>query len=149
MTCARRSPMTSASGRRACCASGEANMPWMFHPFELAICGNSGTGKTTLIERLVAELSQLLRVGYAMHSSHPFHCDPPGADTDRVRAAGAGRILIANESATGGLTAEPLDFIQRRTLFDDCDCVIAEGWSESPLPRLMLVGERGEGVREP
>src|SRR5689334_174734 len=120
MTCARPSPTTSASGRRACCANAEASVTWMFHPFEIAICGHSGSGKTTLIARLIMALAPAHRVGYAKHSGHDFQIDEPGKDTDLARAAGAVRTFITNDRTTAMTTGEAVDFVQRRTAFDDC-----------------------------
>lgn len=120
----------------------------MFHPFEIAICGFSGSGKTTLVERLIGALAPDWRVGYAKHSGHDFQMDQPGKDTARATAAGAARVFITNDRATAMMTGRAVDFVQRRTAFDDCDCVIVEGWKRSPLPRVMLVDAAGEILRE-
>lgn len=116
----------------------------MFHPFEFAVCGFSGSGKTTLAVRVIEALSGRWRVGYAKHSGHAFVMDQPGKDTARATAAGASRVLITNDHATGMLTGQPQDYVERRTAFADCDCVVVEGWKASPLPRLMMVDAAGE-----
>ncbi|MDA0577913.1 MAG: bifunctional molybdenum cofactor guanylyltransferase MobA/molybdopterin-guanine dinucleotide biosynthesis adaptor protein MobB [Verrucomicrobia bacterium] len=121
----------------------------MFHPFEVAVCGHSGTGKTTLITRLIARLGSTMRVGYAKHSSQAFSMDRAGKDTARATEAGATRVFISNDRATAMMTTAPVDFVQQRTVFDDCDCVLVEGWKSSPLPRLMVLDEAGDIVREP
>ncbi|MCE9614734.1 MAG: molybdopterin-guanine dinucleotide biosynthesis protein B [Lentisphaerae bacterium] len=119
-----------------------------FHPFELAVCGYSGSGKTTLLTRLIAHLAPTLRLGYAKHSGHAFTLDQAGKDTARARDAGAVRIFITNDRATALTTGEPLDVVQRRTMFDDCDAVLVEGWKSSPLPRLVMIDAQG-AILEP
>lgn len=111
----------------------------MFHPAELAICGYSGSGKTTLIRRLLERFTPTYRVGYAKHSSHAFQMDHDGKDTAIARAAGAARAFIAGEFECAMTAAGDPDFIQRRTLFDNCEFVLVEGWKSSPLPRLMML----------
>ena len=60
-------------------------------PFVLAVCGEKHTGKTTLVERLVAALSARgLRVATVKHDGHEFAADVAGTDSYRHRAAGAG-----------------------------------------------------------
>jgi hypothetical protein len=55
------------------------------------ITGWKNTGKTTLTERLVAELTgQGLRVSTVKHAHHETEIDHPGRDSFRHRQAGAG-----------------------------------------------------------
>ena len=61
----------------------------------------SGTGKTTLLTRLLPLLSgQGLRVGMIKHSHHDFEIDKPGKDSYRLREAGAQQVLIASPHRT-------------------------------------------------
>ena len=57
----------------------------------VAIVGRHNSGKTTLVEKLIAELvSRGLDVGSVKHHSHKgFDIDYPGKDSYRHRAAGA------------------------------------------------------------
>jgi len=57
----------------------------------IAIVGRHNSGKTTLIEKLIAEMvSRGLDVGSVKHHSHVgFEIDYPGKDSYRHRAAGA------------------------------------------------------------
>ena len=63
----------------------------------IAIVGRHNSGKTTLIERLIAELvARGLDVGSIKHHSHRgFDIDHPGKDSYRHRAAGASETVIA------------------------------------------------------
>ena len=61
----------------------------------VAVVGRHNSGKTTLIERLIAELvGRGLDVGSIKHHSHRgFDIDIPGKDSYRHRAAGASPSL--------------------------------------------------------
>ena len=57
----------------------------------------SGTGKTTLLEKLLPCLTRhKLRVGLIKHAHHSFDIDTPGKDSYRLRRAGASPVLIAS-----------------------------------------------------
>jgi len=116
----------------------------MFHPYEIAICGYSDSGKTTLSARLIAHWAGSYRVGYVKHSGHDFDIDREGKDTAKARDAGASRVLITNDAKTAMTTAEPLDFVQQRAAFDDCDFVLAEGWRHGAIPKIVIVGDGSE-----
>ncbi|MEK6558347.1 MAG: molybdopterin-guanine dinucleotide biosynthesis protein B, partial [Candidatus Margulisiibacteriota bacterium] len=63
----------------------------------LSIAGHSNSGKTTLIERLIPELSRLgYRVGTIKHDAHNFVMDHEGKDTWRMSQAGAQTVVIAS-----------------------------------------------------
>ncbi|MBF0624553.1 MAG: molybdopterin-guanine dinucleotide biosynthesis protein B [Magnetococcales bacterium] len=56
----------------------------------------SGTGKTTLMEAVIAELTARgVRVAALKHGHHPVDPDVPGKDTHRFRQAGAATVLFA------------------------------------------------------
>ena len=56
----------------------------------VSFVGRSGTGKTTLIERLIPELSARgLRVAVIKHDAHRFDIDKEGKDSWRFTKAGA------------------------------------------------------------
>ena len=54
---------------------------YLFNPFEIAFCGYSETGKTTLITSLLKELSPQHKIGYVKHDAHKFQIDYEGKDT--------------------------------------------------------------------
>ena len=71
----------------------------MFEKFPFPVIGfvaASGTGKTTLLSRLIPVLSERgLRCAVIKHSHHDFEIDRPGKDSHRLREAGAGQVLLA------------------------------------------------------
>jgi len=67
-----------------------------------SIVGEHGSGKTTVIEGLVAELTGLgLRVGTIKHDVHGFQMDHEGKDSFRHKAAGASVSLVSSSWQVG------------------------------------------------
>lgn len=63
----------------------------------LGFAAYSGTGKTTLLKRLLPWLTgQGMRVGMIKHAHHSFEVDHPGKDSFELRKAGAEQVLVAS-----------------------------------------------------
>lgn len=64
----------------------------------ITIIGKSGTGKTTLLEQLIAEFKRRgYYVGTVKHHSHRgFEIDQPGKDSWRHAQAGSDHVVIAS-----------------------------------------------------
>ena len=63
------------------------------------IVGWKNSGKTGLMERLVAEFTARgLTVSTVKHAHHSFDIDQPGKDSHRHRAAGAREVMLASRS---------------------------------------------------
>lgn len=61
------------------------------------VVGWKNAGKTGLMERLVAEITQRgLTVSTVKHAHHVFDVDHPGKDSFRHRAAGAQEVLLSS-----------------------------------------------------
>jgi molybdopterin-guanine dinucleotide biosynthesis protein MobB len=97
------------------------------------ITGWKNSGKTVLVERLVAEITgRGFSVSTLKHAHHGFDLDRPGKDSHRHRAAGAAQVLVAS-SARWALITElrgapepPLAALLAR--LDPVDLVLVEGW---------------------
>lgn len=64
----------------------------------LGFVAPSGTGKTHLLKKLIADLkSKGYRLAVIKHSHHDFEIDKPGKDSYELRAAGAAQTLIASK----------------------------------------------------
>ena len=63
----------------------------------LSIVGKSKSGKTTLVEKIIAELKRRnYRVATIKHHSHPgFEIDHPGKDSWRHAQAGSDHAVVA------------------------------------------------------
>ena len=64
-------------------------MPKSIHPFQVAFCGFSNSGKTTLMSRLVSSLKNRYAIGYYKHGCHHLDIDREGKDSSVVRESGA------------------------------------------------------------
>lgn len=109
----------------------------------LSIVGHSNSGKTTLIERLIPELSRLgCRVGTIKHDAHNFEMDHEGKDTWRMSEAGAKTVVIASSTQVAMIkrldTEKGLDEIAA-WLFADMDLIIAEGYKRYGYPKIEMV----------
>ena len=61
------------------------------------VVGWKNSGKTGLVERLVAEFTARgLRVATLKHAHHSVDVDQEGRDSHRHRVAGAGQVLLAS-----------------------------------------------------
>ncbi|SEM77723.1 molybdopterin guanine dinucleotide biosynthesis accessory protein MobB [Loktanella fryxellensis] len=105
------------------------------------ITGWKNTGKTTLTERLVAEMVRRgLRVSTVKHAHHDTDIDQPGRDSHRHRMAGAGQVILASSRRWALMTElqdagePPLETLLAR--FDPCDLVLVEGYKISAHPKI-------------
>jgi molybdopterin-guanine dinucleotide biosynthesis protein B len=97
--------------------------------------GHSGAGKTTLIEKLVGELSARgLRVATIKHAHHKVVLDTPGKDSWRYKQAGAVMSMLVTSNALQLVAdavdrREPAQLAQR--FMGEADIVLAEGFSHA------------------
>jgi len=73
----------------------------------VGIVGRQGSGKTSLIERLIpAILARGLSVSTIKHTHHhDIELDRPGKDSHRHRSAGASEVIIASDSGWARIAA--------------------------------------------
>ena len=105
------------------------------------ITGWKNSGKTTLVERLVAEFARRgLTVSTVKHAHHGFDVDQPGRDSYRHREAGAAQVLVSSGTRWALMTEnrgapEPAlaDLLAR---LDPADIVLVEGFKRDRHPKL-------------
>jgi len=81
--------------------SGVTNnmLDFVRHPPVIGFCAYSGTGKTTLLKKVIPLLrAQNLRVAVIKHAHHDFEIDHPGKDSIELRQAGAGQVLVSSKN---------------------------------------------------
>ena len=99
----------------------------------------SGTGKTTFLERLVAELkSRGLRVAVIKHDAHGLAFDTPGKDTWRFAQAGADLVAAAGPGQTVILEQRELPLEELTARIRDVDLILTEGYKFGPYPKIGL-----------
>lgn len=111
----------------------------------LGITGYSGTGKTTLLEKLIPKLTACgIRVGLIKHSHHNVDVDKAGKDSHRLRLAGANPTMIACEQRWALMlenqNTQAVDFAQLIANFrpEQVDLVLVEGFKHEPIPKIQL-----------
>lgn len=107
----------------------------------VGIVGWKDSGKTGLVERLVADLAARgLRVATVKHAHHEAEVDVPGTDSHRHRAAGAAQVILATPvrwalmSELRGAPEPDLPALLAR--LDPCDLVIVEGFKRLAHPKI-------------
>jgi molybdopterin-guanine dinucleotide biosynthesis protein B len=97
------------------------------------ITGWKNSGKTTLTEQLVAELSARGHViSTVKHAHHAFDIDQPGTDSFRHRAAGASEVAIVSGVRWALMhelrNADEPDLQTILSRLSPCDLVLVEGY---------------------
>lgn len=108
----------------------------------VSFVAKSGTGKTTLLEKVIAELKQRgYRVGVIKHDAHRFEIDHPGKDSWRLTQAGADTMLVSSPEKLALIKrhAEPPPVDELiATYFADVDVILTEGFKKSALPKIEV-----------
>lgn len=111
----------------------------------------SGTGKTTVMERVIRALTQKgLRVGVVKHDGHDFDIDHPGRDSYRHTQAGAQTVAIASAKKTAVIRQAGSTLEQCLDRIQNVDLILVEGFKHAAIPRIGLCRkETGKGFPEP
>lgn len=108
----------------------------------VSFAGPSGTGKTTLLEGVIAALKQRgHRVGAVKHDAHRIELDTEGKDSWRLRRAGADVTLLMgrDQLAWFGTDRPPPDLRHVADLLAaDADIVLVEGFRSAGLPTIVV-----------
>ena len=104
-----------------------------------SVVAYSGTGKTTLLEKLIVELkSRGLRVAVIKHDAHKFDIDHEGKDSWRFTRAGADVTVVTSDKKAAIMENRhvPLETLLER--ITDVDLVLTEGYKQGKWPRIAI-----------
>jgi len=108
----------------------------------ISIVGKSDSGKTTLIEKLVPELSQRgYRVATVKHDMHGFEVDREGKDSWRHKQAGAHTVVISSPQKLALIRDVEKDLTLdeiRGKWIQDVDLILSEGYKRDVQPKIEI-----------
>jgi molybdopterin-guanine dinucleotide biosynthesis protein MobB len=112
----------------------------------VGFCAFSGTGKTTLLTKLIPILSkQGIRLAVIKHAHHNFDVDHEEKDSYKLRHAGAAQMLISSsrrwalmtelhETQTELSLSDLIDQIDHKNI----DMILVEGFKKLSFPKIEL-----------
>jgi molybdopterin-guanine dinucleotide biosynthesis protein MobB len=108
----------------------------------VSFVAKSGTGKTTLLEKVIALLKEKgWRIGVIKHDAHRFDIDHPGKDSYRLTTAGTDTMLISSPEKLAIIkkhqASPPVEELIS-AYFRDVDIVLTEGFKLSGLPKIEV-----------
>ncbi len=108
----------------------------------VSIVGKSDSGKTTLLEKLVAEVrSRGYQVGSIKHDTHGFDIDHEGKDSWRHKKAGAVAVIISSPQKVAIIKDtdedKTIDTLAAQYL-QDVDIVFTEGYKRENKPKIEV-----------
>lgn len=111
----------------------------------LAISAWSGTGKTTLLKKLIPALcAKDIRPGLIKHTHHNMDVDKPGKDSYELRKAGAAQTIVASNQRWALMTETPdeapldLAYLVNRMDHSTLDLVLVEGFKHEAVAKILL-----------
>ncbi|OAE45865.1 molybdopterin-guanine dinucleotide biosynthesis protein B [Enterobacter cloacae] len=122
----------------------------------LAISAWSGTGKTTLLKKLIPALcAKGIRPGLIKHTHHNMDVDKPGKDSYELRKAGAAQTMVASNQRWALMTETPdeapldLAYLISRMDHSTLDLVLVEGFKHEAVAKILLFrSDAGHNVNE-
>jgi len=108
----------------------------------VSIVGKSDSGKTTLIEKIVPELTRRgYRVTTVKHDLHGFEIDREGKDSWRHKQAGAQGVIISSPQKVALIrdVERDMSLEELRNAFGaDTDLILAEGFKKDVQPKIEV-----------
>ena len=108
----------------------------------LAFIGYQNSGKTTLVEKVIAALTARgMRVGTVKHHGHAgFDIDVPGKDSWRHAQAGSRHVGVVSATRYAEYADTEAEFSLDRLLarYTDVDVVLVEGYKSAGLPNIVV-----------
>ena len=99
----------------------------------------SGTGKTTLLEKLIHELkTRGQRVAVIKHDAHEFEIDREGKDSWRLSRAGSDVTAIVSETKAVIIENRNVPLETLIGKITDVDIILTEGYKHGPWPKIAV-----------
>lgn len=99
----------------------------------------SGTGKTSYLEKLIAELKKRgVRVAVIKHDGHSFDIDREGKDSWRFARAGADMVAVADGEKCAVMEYRPTPLSRILAGIHDVDLILIEGWHAEAENAIVL-----------
>jgi len=115
----------------------------------ISVVGKSEVGKTTFLEKLIAELKRRgYRVATVKHDVHGFDIDRPGKDSWRLAQAGSDSVVIASPKKLALIKRldREMTLNEIAALLEDVDIILTEGYKRGDAPKIEV--SRREKGRE-
>lgn len=108
----------------------------------VSFVGKSDVGKTTFLEKVIAELKRRgRRVAVIKHDVHGFAIDQPGKDSWRLAQAGSDVVVISSPDKVALIMQTPqemsLDEL-RSQMIQNVDIILTEGYKQSDKPKIEV-----------
>lgn len=120
-------------------------MPQGEMPPIISIVGRKNSGKTTLVVRVVAELTRRgVRVATVKHGHHAMQIDEPGRDSWRhMHEGGAEAVLLVSGARVALIEChaaepDPEALIRRFYAGRGYDLILVEGYKHGPFPKIEI-----------
>lgn len=110
----------------------------------ISVVARSGTGKTTLLIKLIAELkSRGYRVGAIKHDAHKFEIDHEGKDSWRMTQAGADTMVVASTEKIAlvkQISPQEAPSLEEMVAAycGDLDIILTEGFKYGACPKIEV-----------
>ena len=107
----------------------------------LSFVGKSGVGKTTLIEKLIAELKRRgYRISVVKHHAHTTPIDGRGKDSWRFAEAGASVAIVSSPAEIARFERVPreLTLNEIAAQIDNVDLILTEGFKREAAPKIEV-----------
>lgn len=105
----------------------------------LGFAAYSGTGKTTLLEKIVRILTERgLNVAVVKHDAHGLQFDHEGKDSARFAKAGAAYSIVSSGENAAVFISRPLEPEEAVSFAKDADIILVEGYKNASFSQIGL-----------
>ena len=109
----------------------------------IGVCGFKNSGKTTLVEKLVQNLTALgYKISTVKHAHHDFDIDHEGRDSFRHRKAGASEVAVISQNRFAIMNElrgdQPPTLEEILAKLSPCDLVIVEGYKRDKHDKIEV-----------